>query len=120
VKTPQRGSVLASVWAGPNRVLAVVVSPGCCGLGDTTVAGIDAQRHRLLWQRRLGGSLQGGQRFRRSLVLVLGPRGRALGPSRLALVGPEGRVRFAPLTQIRSGLQGSSTQNARGFITAIW
>jgi hypothetical protein len=116
----RRRSVLATAWAGSSRVLAVVVSPGCCGLGDTTVAAIDAQRQRLLWQRRLGGSLQDGQRFRRSLVLVLGPRGRMLGPSRLALVGPDGRVRFAPLAEIRSGVHGSSTRNGRGFITDIW
>jgi len=120
IKVARGGSVLATAWVGSSRVLAVVVSPGCCGLGDTTVAGIDAERHRLLWQRRLGGSLQDGQRFRRSLVLMLGPRGRALGPSRLALVGPGGRVRFAPLAQIRSGLQGSSMQNPRGFIADIW
>jgi len=120
IRVARGGSVLATAWVGSSRVLAVVVSPGCCGLGDTTVAGIDALRHRLLWQRPLGGSLQDGQRFRRSLVLVLGPRGRALGPSRLALVGPGGRVRFAPLAQIRSGRQRSSTQSARGFITDIW
>ncbi len=103
VKVARSGSVLATAWAGARRVLAVVVSPGCCGLGDTTVAGIDARGPRLLWQRRLGGSLQAGGRFRRSLVLVLGPRGRALGLSRLVLVGPEGRARSVPLSQIRSG-----------------
>jgi hypothetical protein len=121
VRVARRGSVLATAWAGGSRVLAVVVSPGCCGLGDTTVAGIDAQqRPRLLWQRRLGGSLQAGQRFRRSLVLVLGPRGRALGPSRLALVGPDGRVRFAPLAQIRSGSEAIGGGDPSRFLVREW
>jgi hypothetical protein len=121
VRVAQRGSVLATAWAGPTRVLAVVVSPGCCGLGDTTVAGIDAQeRPRLLWRRRLGGSLQAGQRFRRSLVLVLGPRGRTLGPSRLALVGPDGRVRFAPLAQIRSGSEAVGGGDPSRFLLREW
>jgi len=121
VKTPQRGSVLASAWSGANRVLAVVASPSCCGLGDTTVAGIAAaQPPRLLWQRRLGGSLQAGERFRRSLVLVLGPPGRKLGPSRLVTVDPEGHIRSAALTEIRSGLGGSGDYRSGRFVSDIW
>jgi len=120
VRVARRGSVLATAWAGASRVLAVVVSPGCCGLGDTTVAGIDAQRPRLLWQRRLGGSLQGGQRFRRSLVLVLGPRGRALGPSRLVVVGPDGRVRSVPLAEIRSGSEAVGGGDPSRFLVREW
>jgi hypothetical protein len=121
VNTPQRGSVFASAWAGANRVLAVVVSPGCCGLGTTTVAGIAAtQPPRLLWQRRLNGSLQAGERFRRSLVLVLGPAGRRLGRSRLVVVGPEGHAQSASLTEIRSGLGGSGNYRTGRFVSDIW
>jgi hypothetical protein len=121
VNTTQGGSVLASAWAGPNRVLAVVVNPGCCGLGNTTVAAIDASRPpRLLWQRRLGGSLQAGERFRRSLVLVLGPPGRKLGRSRLVTVDPDGHVRAAALTEIRSGLGGSGDYRSGRFVSDIW
>ena len=36
------------------------------------------------------GSLQAGERFRGGLLLVLGPRGRSVGPSRLVQVGPRG------------------------------
>lgn len=121
VKTPQYGSMLASTWAGANRVLAVVVSPGCCGLGNTTVAGIAAARPpRLLWHRRLGGSLQAGERFRRSLVLMLGPPGRKLGPSRLVTVDADGHVRSAALTEIRSGLGGSAGNASGRFVTEVW
>jgi hypothetical protein len=113
VTVARRGSGVATAWAGPRRVLAVVVTPGCCGAGDTMVAGVDAGRRRVVWRRTLGGSLQAGERFRRGLLLVLGPRGRSVGPSRLVQVGPEGRIRSAPLLDIRSGTApgGLATQS---------
>jgi hypothetical protein len=73
VTVARRGSGVATAWASPRRVLAVVVTPGCCGAGDTIVAGVDAERQRVVWRRPLGGSLQAGERFRRGLLLVLGP-----------------------------------------------
>jgi hypothetical protein len=113
VTVARRGSGVATAWAGPRRVLAVVVTPGCCGAGDTMVAGVDAARRRVVWRRTLGGSLQAGERFRRGLLLVLGPRGRSVGPSRLVQVGPEGSIRSARLPEIRSGTAagGSATQS---------
>lgn len=120
VKLARRGSVLATTWAGRERVLGVVVTPGCCGLGETVVAGVQADHRRLLWQRRLGGSLQAGERFRRSLVLVLGPRGRALGASRLVVVAPDGRVRSVPLTEIRSGSETTGGRDPARFLVRQW
>jgi hypothetical protein len=95
-------------------VLAVVVTPGCCGAGDTIVAGIDAVRRRVVWRQRLGGSLQAGERFGGRLLLVLGPRGRSLGSSRLVEVGPHRRVRSAELPEIRSGIESA------GSVTEAW
>ena len=115
-----RGSVFATAWAGAGRVLAVVVTPGCCGLGDTTVAGVDGASGRLLWRRTLGGALVAGARFRRSLVLVLAPRGRSIGTSRLALVGPDGRVRCAPLTEIRSGSEAAGGSDPDSSLLREW
>jgi hypothetical protein len=103
VRVTRRGSEVATAWTGPRRVLAVVVIPGCCGAGNTIVAGVDAGRRRVVWRRTLGGSLQAGERLHRSLMLVLGPRGRSIGPSRLVEVGPRGGIRSAPLPEIRSG-----------------
>lgn len=120
VKLAPRGSVFATTWAGPRRLLAVVLNPGCCGLGDTTVAGVDATGRRVLWRRTLGGSLQGGARFRHSLVLLLGPRGRSLGPSRLAIVNAEGRVRSAPLREIQSGSQASGGSDPSSLLVRSW
>lgn len=120
VKLARTGSVFATAWAGDRRLLAVVVTPGCCGLGGTIVTGVDAARRRVLWRRRLGGSLQAGERFRRSLVLVLGPPGRRIGGSRLVIVDPAGRVVSAPLRDIRSGLGGSSAQGQDRFVTDVW
>jgi hypothetical protein len=109
----RRGSGVATAWSGPRRVLAVVVTPGCCYAGDTTVVGIDAARRRVLWRRTLGGSLQAGERYRGGLLLVLGPRGRSVGPSRVVQVGPGGSLRSAPLPEIRSGTgaNGAATQS---------
>jgi hypothetical protein len=114
VAVARRGSAVATTWAGPTRVLAVVVTPGCCGAGDTIVAGVDARRRRVVWRRTLGGSLQAGHRFRRSLLLVLGPRGRSIGPSRLVRVGPRGAIRSAALPEIRSGTESG------GRVTHSW
>ena len=120
VRVARRGSVVGTAWAGPARVLAAVVSPGCCGLGETTVAGIDAGRSRRLWQRRLGGSLQAGERFRRSLVLVLGPRGRSIGPSRLVVVNPNGRLRSVILPDISSGSDVTRGSDPARFLVRAW
>lgn len=120
VRVARRGSVFGTAWAGRERVLAVVVTPGCCGLGDTIVAGVDAVSRRVLWRRTLGGALVAGERFRRSIVLVLGPRGRSIGPSRLVLIGPDGRVRSAPLPEIRSGSEVSGGGDPERFLVREW
>ena len=114
VTVTRRGSGLATTWAGPGRVLAVVVTPGCCGAGDTIVAGVDTRRRRVVWRRTLGGSLQAGERWGGGFLFVLGPRGRSVGPSRLVHVGPAGRVRSAALPEIRSGSEPSSR------LTRVW
>jgi hypothetical protein len=105
------GLVAATTWAGLSRVLAVVVSPGCCGLGDTTVSGIDADTRRELWRRDLHGSLQASVAYRGGFVLVVGPKYR-IGTSRLVVVGADGSVQTARLDRIRSGWRrtGSGAQ----------
>ncbi len=114
-----QGLVLLSAWATPRLLLAAVATPGCCGLGETTVVGVDADERRVLWRRALHGSYQDGQRFRRSFVLVLGPR-RSVGASRLAVVGPDGRVRTAALPDIRSGIRHSGGPDPATSRSEIW
>jgi hypothetical protein len=114
VRVARRGSGIATTWAGPRRVLSVVVTPGCCGAGDTTVAGVDVDRRRVTWRRTLGGSLQGGEPYRRGFVFVLGPRGESVGPSRIVHVDGDGDVRSADLPQIRSGTEPA------GDFTRTW
>jgi hypothetical protein len=114
IAVARRGSEEATAWAGPRRLLSVVVTPGCCGAGDTIVAGVDTGRRRVVWRRRLGGSLQAGERFGRTLLLVLGPGGRSVGPSRLVQVGARGPIRSAALPEIRSGIEPD------GRITRSW
>ena len=114
VRVARRGSIAGTAWVGPRRLLTVSVTPGCCGAGNTIVSGVDADRRRVLWHRKLGGSLQAGERLRRGVVLVLGPRGRRVGPSRIVLVGPHGGVRSASLPGIVSGSE------PRGTVTHRW
>jgi hypothetical protein len=97
-KLARRGSAWATAWVAPRRLLGVIVTRA----DDTLVAGVDAATRRVLWRRRLGGSLRVGEAFRNGLVLVLGPR-KALGPSRLVRVSAGGGIRAAPLAEIRSG-----------------
>ncbi len=112
VKPSVHGLVYATTWASSSRVLAAVVSPGCCGLGDTLVAAVDADSRRVLWRRDLQGSLQAGAPYHGGFVLVLGPKW-AIGQSHLVLVAPDGRLRTVALQQIRSGWQRSGS-DARG------
>jgi hypothetical protein len=78
------------------------------------VAGVDTVRRRVAWRRSLGGSLQAGERWRRGLLLVLGPRGRSVGPSRLVRIGPRGGIRSTSLPEIRSG------SASEGSLTKSW
>jgi hypothetical protein len=114
VRVARRGSGVATTWTGPTRVLAVVVTPGCCGAGDTIVAAVDAARRRVIWRKKLGGSLQAGERLRRGLLLVLGPRRRSVGPSRVVRVGSRGDIRSEPLPEILSGIAPSRSA------TQVW
>ena len=111
------GLVFATTWSSSSRVLAAVVSPGCCGLGDTLVSAVDVNSRRVGWRRDLGGSLQAGASYRGGFVLILGPK-YAIGPSRLVVAAPDGRVRTVRLTQIRSGWQRSG-KGAR-FVSYQW
>jgi hypothetical protein len=107
-KPSVQGLVFASTWAGTSRVVAVVVSPGCCGLGNTIVSGVDADTRRVLWRRDLQGSLQSGSAYRGGFVLVIGPKW-SIGASRLVVVSSDGRVRSVRLDGIRSGWQRSGS-----------
>jgi hypothetical protein len=117
VEPSVHGLVYATTWASRSRVLAAVVSPGCCGLGDTVVSAVDASSRRVLWRRDLQGSLQAGASYRGGFVLVLGPK-YAIGPSRLVVVARSGRLRTAPLGQISSGWQRSG--GGTRFVSHQW
>jgi hypothetical protein len=116
----RRGSVWATAWVSPQRLLGVVVTRA----DDTTVVGVNAATRRVVWRRSLGGSLRVGEAFHNGLVLILGPR-RDVGPSRLVRVSASGGIRSAPLAAIRSGSAGPLDSrpglaidhaNARAFV----
>jgi hypothetical protein len=118
VTVSRRGSGVGTAWVGPRRGLSVVATAGCSGAGDTVVAAVDSETRRVLWRRRLGGSLQAGERLDGSVLLVLGPRGQALGPSRLVQVGRDGPIRSAELPEIISGTQPGDVALASGTLLA--
>jgi hypothetical protein len=97
-KLARRGSAWASAWVSPRRLLGVVVTRA----DDTLAVGVDPSTRRVLWRRRLGGSLRVGEAFHNGLVLILGPRGD-VGPSLVVRVSAGGGIRSAPLAGIRSG-----------------
>ena len=97
----RRGSVWATAWVSPRRLLGVVVTRA----DDTIVVGVNAATRRVVWRRRLGGSLRVGEAFHNGLVLILGPR-RDVGPSRLVRVSASGGIRSVPLAGIRAGSAG--------------
>ena len=71
VKPGVHGLVYASTWASRSRVLAAVVTPGCCGLGDTLVSAVDANSRRVVWRRDLAGSLQAGALGGMAVALIV-------------------------------------------------
>jgi hypothetical protein len=97
-KLARRGSAWATAWVSPRRLLGVVTTRA----DDTIVVGVDPATRRVLWRRRLGGSLRVGEALHNGLVLILGPR-TDVGPSRLVRVSADGGIRSAPLAEIRSG-----------------
>lgn len=97
----RRGSAWATAWVAPRRVLGVVVTRRG---DDTVVVGVAPGTRRVVWRRKLGGSLRVGEPFQGSLVLVLGPSS-GVGESRLVRVSAGGRIRSAALPGIRSGYE---------------
>jgi hypothetical protein len=92
--------VAATAWLG-SRLLVVLVS--CCEPGhQTTLATVDPTLGTVLSRTDLAGSLEGAARSRSALVLLLGPI-EGIGPSRLAVVDAEGRVRTAGVGRVHSG-----------------
>jgi hypothetical protein len=111
-RVARRGSAWGTAWVLPRRILAVVLTRAG---DDTIVAGVDAASRRVVWRRTLGGSLQAGERFRRSLLLVLGPRD-GVGESRFVQVTPAGRLHSASLPEVRSGSETVETKPDGAFV----
>lgn len=86
------------VWISERRLVALVGS--CCTPG-TTVTVFDPENGRVVAERAVPGSVRGVARLPDGLVLVLGRV--PIGPARLAVVGPDGRVRTAALPRTRVG-----------------
>ena len=85
-------------WVAHDRLLALVGA--CCNSGQF-LAVIDTARGRIVRQHDVTGPVWRTAAAPQGLVLVVGPRG--LGPARLALVRPDGRVASVALPQTQVG-----------------
>jgi len=86
------------VWVAPRRLMALVGS--CCTVA-TAVAVFDSESGRVVTERAVPGSVRGVARLPDGLVLLI--RSPGIGPSRLAVVGPDARIRIAALPRTRAG-----------------
>lgn len=86
------------VWISPRRLLALVGS--CCSAGMSVMV-VDLESGRVVAERAVPGAVRVVARLPDGLALVLG--GARIGPGRVAVVGPDGRIRTAALPRTRLG-----------------
>jgi hypothetical protein len=92
------GPVGALAWLAPGRLLALQEVGG----ERQQLLAVDVARRRVTARRLLGGSVLSVARTPRELVLLVA-RANAIGPARLAVADPRGRVRSVGLKRILAG-----------------
>lgn len=92
------GTVVASAWLGPRRVVAVVSGM----TGSTAVVAVDPVARRVLARTRVELRVQRAVPTADGLVLLLAPLDR-IGPAQLALVRPSGGLDVIPLPDVLAG-----------------
>lgn len=90
-------------WVSPRRLLALVSS--CCTAGTWAMV-FDPESGRVLAEGAVPGAVRAAARLPDGLVLVLGRE--RMGPARIAVVGPDGRVRTAALPRTRVGRRAAA------------
>jgi hypothetical protein len=104
-----RGSIEATAWLAPGRLVAAIETPD-----GVVLATIDIAERRVLSRRPLGGQIADLGRLRDRLVLLLSPRG-AIGPARLATIDAEGSVEAVTLERTYAGIElDESSQEGLG------
>jgi hypothetical protein len=96
LRLPGLGSVLQGIWPTPNRLIALR------GGASPAVLVVDLRARRVIVQRPLDGMVMGAVAVKGRLVALLAPE-MAIGPARLAVVGPDGSVGFAALPGVAAG-----------------
>jgi hypothetical protein len=108
VQLAPMGWVVATAWLSGGRLRAVVTTE------EVDIVTVDTDRRRVVARRHLAGQLLHVARARDSLVLLLGGT-RTIGPARLAVVRPSGRVDVAVLREVRAGGRRTARESGAEF-----
>jgi len=106
---PVAGGVRASLWNYADRLVVVTGGP------TAAVRVIDPITRKIRATYALRGPVTAVSSTSEELVAVIAPLD-GIGPSRLAVVDDRGRVRLAPLPQIRSGGDVVETTGPEPFV----
>jgi hypothetical protein len=95
-----RGSVEATAWLSPTRLVAAVETPD----RGLVILSLDPAERRVLASQQVEGRISDLGRLSDRLVLLLSPR-ETIGPSRLAVVDADARVQATTLDRIYAGIE---------------
>jgi hypothetical protein len=104
------GYVVALAWPSRNRLLAIEQWVGDVTHQRIWLLVIDPLQRRLLERRPVEGALDGIAEGNGRIVAVVAPPA-AIGPARLVVVEPTGRVRCVLLRKISTGSEYVRTEN---------
>lgn len=101
------GFVYTAIWPSPARLVAL-------RRGETPeVIVVDPRARRVLARRPLDGAVTGAVAVKGRFVALLAPKG-AIGPARLAVVGPDGSVGVVDLPGVSAGFAPPRNEQETG------
>ncbi len=101
------GSVLTAIWPSPARLVALR------GGETPEVVIVDPRARRVLSRRPLDREVMGAVAVKGRLVALLAPEG-AIGPARLAVIGPDGTVGVVALPGVAAGFTPARNEQETG------
>lgn len=101
------GSVYTAVWPSPTRLVALRAAE------TPEVVVVDPRARRVLARRPLDGAVMGAVAVKGRLVALLASKS-AIGPARLAVVGPDGSVGVVDLPGVSAGFAPPRNEQETG------
>jgi hypothetical protein len=96
------GDVSALSWTSPHRVVALVGTTLCCGDARLRAVAVDLRARRIVWRRRIAGTVVHLARLPHGLALLTAPAG-SIGTASLVVVRGGG-IRTVRLPGAAAGL----------------